>query len=61
MNIEKIGENIMIVDRLKNKIWVFNTNYSLIGSLGGTGKGPGEYLSPPVIIEDENYLTQLGH
>lgn len=59
--IYKWNNFIFIQDYINTSIRIFDKNLSYLFSVGGRGEGPGEYSTPPVIIEnnDTNRIYML--
>jgi|GEM_PF-6986288 len=55
-DIQLIGNKILISDFFLKKIWLFSKELNLIKTIGGEGRGPGEYTYPPNIMYDSNYI-----
>lgn len=47
----KWNDYILITDHIFNKLWVFDESLTLLKTLGGEGRGPGEFSFAPVILE----------
>jgi len=50
------NNKFIISDGMTKIIWIFDNEYHLIKKMGGRGRGPGEYLSPPDLVLNKNKL-----
>jgi len=60
--IEKVfitDRNILVFDRVRSNVFVFDLNGRFLNRIGRTGKGPGEYVKVNIVCVDNNDFCYL--